>query len=76
MMSRYTERVVWVPFWFAMLVTAVPPGLWWRSVNRRRLAKYRLKHHLCHVCGYDLQATPDRCPECGTEAPVRAASHP
>jgi hypothetical protein len=52
-----------VPYWFIVGATAVWPIL--RLLQARR-AQRRSFSGLCPQCGYDLRATPDRCPECGT----------
>ena len=62
---------LFIPGWFFLLVLAILPALW--LVRRRSARKrYRIAKGLSLVCGYDLRATPDRCPECGTIPSERA----
>ena len=56
---RDSSKLFVIPCWFLTLLTAVPPLLW--LYRRRR----RYPTGRCRSCGYDLRATPDRCPECG-----------
>lgn len=57
-----------VPYWAILSVLAVPPLIAASLRYRELIRRDRVRRHLCEHCGYDLRATPDRCPECGTEA--------
>jgi hypothetical protein len=53
---------LFAPHWFVAAALALPP---FGQVARARRKALRSRAGLCRSCGYDLRATPDRCPECG-----------
>lgn len=58
-------RAVAVPHWFLALLTAAAPAAWLRVEWTR---ERRWRKNLCPSCGYDLRASPGRCPECGASS--------
>jgi len=57
------SRAIYLPDYALVILLAIFPS-WSLAMQRKRRRAERL--NLCICCGYDLRATPDRCPECGT----------
>ena|SRR5437867_4202278 len=66
-------HTVWVPYWFLVVATALLPVVRIRAWLKRRQRAWAGR---CRKCGYDLRATPDRCPECGVSASLKASPNP
>jgi hypothetical protein len=59
---NFHSHAISVPYWFPAALFAITPALW----LKRELKWLRGRAvGRCRACGYDMRATPDRCPECG-----------
>ena len=63
--------IVGVPFYALFVVTSALPAFRLRAAMRRRA---RVGRGRCNTCGYDVRATPQRCPECGQDPTAAAAA--
>jgi hypothetical protein len=67
--SPETHITMTSPFWLLSVIFLVLP-IGWDIRHRRQLrAKRTAGEGYCRQCGYDLRATPGKCPECGAVPP-------
>ena len=59
--GKNMRRSVYVPHWALAGLFVLLPAIRLRALLRRRPRP----PEVCAACGYDLRATPHRCPECG-----------
>jgi hypothetical protein len=66
----FRQSSLLVPIYALLLLCSLMPGrvVVKRIVHYLRRGRRRTDAGCCSICGYDLRATPDRCPECGADS--------
>jgi hypothetical protein len=70
--TKTLESFIRFPCWLAAIVFLLLPTFWMGAAVGQRS---RTRRGCCSRCGYDLRASKDRCPECGTPVPSNAGAN-
>lgn len=62
--ARFMVLVVHLAY--PTVLFSLAPLAWLAGFRRQRRSARRARAGLCATCGYDLRASPGRCPECGS----------
>jgi len=75
--DAYQHRILGFPRWPLFVILPLLLIAPWRTAGVLRQQwreRRRSAAGMCAKCGYDLRASPERCPECGTPNPGNGAA--